>query len=401
VAVVDGAYDGVVVSGSTTNTMTITDPTAAWNGEYYAIVTDSTAECTTQTDPVDVEVPDVCALAITTQPVSQELEVGEDLELTVTSSGSVGTVTYQWYLDGVALTNGASGDSTISGVTTASLTIENVTASLDGSYTVQIIDDAFADCSVVSNTATVTISAPATPPEDTLFVWYKADAQPYADGVLALPIIDSSGNGVDIINSGNPPPNEEPYLETNIKNSLPALLWNAANTVDTGAVPGGVLPIFTGFTLAVVFNRTFYDASGPTVPVFIINGGVSTQAVLRSTTHADNTNTLRATGITSFAEVDVPVNTWQVVTFTFDFVEGIPRIRSNDLTDEGTADPGVITADFLTMQYTDVNYFAEALLYYEKLSESDLTRLRAYLAAKWDIHPLARASLCHPLTDSL
>jgi hypothetical protein len=159
VAVVDGTFDGVVVAGSTTNTMTITDPTAAWNGEYYAIVTDSTAECTTQTDPVDVEVPDVCALAITTQPVSQELEVGEDLELTVASSGSVGIVTYQWYLDGVALEDGASGDATISGATTATLSITSITEALAGDYTVILVDTNFADCSIESDVATVTVNS--------------------------------------------------------------------------------------------------------------------------------------------------------------------------------------------------------------------------------------------------
>jgi hypothetical protein len=161
VAVADGTFDGVVVAGSTTNTMTITDPTTAWDGEYYAIVTDSTAECTTQTDPVDVTVPNVeCALAITTQPVSEEINEGATLELTVAATGAVGTVTYQWYLDGVALEDGPSGAATISGATTATLTITDFTVALEGNYTVILIDTNFADCSVESDAATVSILYP-------------------------------------------------------------------------------------------------------------------------------------------------------------------------------------------------------------------------------------------------
>jgi hypothetical protein len=157
--VVDGTFDGVVVAGSTTNTMTITDPTAAWNGEYYAIVTDSTAECTTQTDPVDVEVPEVCALSITTEPESQDVVEGDDLELVVVGAGAQGLITYQWYLDGVALEDGASGSSTISGATAATLTVANITTDLMGYYTVTLIDTGFADCSVESEAAAVTVSS--------------------------------------------------------------------------------------------------------------------------------------------------------------------------------------------------------------------------------------------------
>lgn len=157
VLVEDGTFSGVTVSGAATNTLTITNPTVEWDGQYYAIVRDLTANCEVQTNPVDVETPGLCHLAITAEPEGETLTEGDTLELSVAYAGQTGSVTIQWYLDGSPLTNGPSGGSTISGVTSATLTITNMEAALAGNYTVALVDDGIANCSVESNAAVVVV----------------------------------------------------------------------------------------------------------------------------------------------------------------------------------------------------------------------------------------------------
>lgn len=155
VALYDGTYDGVVISGATTTTLTILNPTADYDGEYYAIISDETALCEVQTDSVDVYIPGLCRLIISGQPESDILLYGNDLELSVAISDEVGPATYQWYLDGVELVDGASGGATIAGATTATLTITNIEAG--GEFTVIVVDTGIADCSVGSTAATITV----------------------------------------------------------------------------------------------------------------------------------------------------------------------------------------------------------------------------------------------------
>lgn len=158
--------DGGGVSGATTTTLTIPDE-IEYDGEYYATVTDTNVPgCELTTDTVEVEIPDVCRLEITVQPQSQEVTEGGDLELTVAYTGEQGSVTFQWYLDGNPLTDGASGGSTISGATTDTLAITNIEAALAGDYTVVITDDGVLECEVESEAATVTVEVP--PAENTI-----------------------------------------------------------------------------------------------------------------------------------------------------------------------------------------------------------------------------------------
>lgn len=156
VALVDGTYGGTTVSGATTTTLDIENPDASYNGDYYAIVTDlSVPGCAVQTDTITVTAFN-CTLAIVDQPVSQDVDSGTTLNLSVTATGNAGTISYQWYRDGVALTDGASGGATISGATTANLSIDSITTDLAGSYTVTLVDEAA--CSVTSNAALVTVT---------------------------------------------------------------------------------------------------------------------------------------------------------------------------------------------------------------------------------------------------
>ncbi|MEO6002116.1 MAG: PQQ-binding-like beta-propeller repeat protein [Opitutus sp.] len=67
------------------------------------------------------------SVAITAQPQSKTVASGSSVTLTVSATGP-GALTYQWFKDGAA----------VSGATSASLTLSNITASDAGAYTVKV-----------------------------------------------------------------------------------------------------------------------------------------------------------------------------------------------------------------------------------------------------------------------
>jgi hypothetical protein len=177
VALVDGTYGDVVISGATTTTLTILNPDASYDGEYWATVTDNdVAECVIETDHVEVV---NCRLEITIQPISQSVEEGGTLELSVAYSGGIGVVTFQWYLDGSPLTDGISGGATVNGATTDTLTITTITTDFDGDYTVVITDPGAPECSAESNAATVDVEEPPAATNTISFAfWMEMLSQP-------------------------------------------------------------------------------------------------------------------------------------------------------------------------------------------------------------------------------
>lgn len=137
--------DGGSVSGATTPTLTITGAQTADAGSYDVVVNNSvgTARSTAATLTVNSA---VGLPAITTPPTSQSVTAAANASFSVTASGTT-PLTYQWRKGGVNLAN----QGTISGVTTATLTLTNVQTSDAGSYDV-----------VLTNSAGNATSAPAT-----------------------------------------------------------------------------------------------------------------------------------------------------------------------------------------------------------------------------------------------
>jgi uncharacterized repeat protein (TIGR01451 family) len=75
------------------------------------------------------------AAGITTQPFSKEIQAGGNVTFTVAASGGLGTLTYQWKLNDVNITNGGR----IAGATTTTLTITGaVDVTDEGTYTVSV-----------------------------------------------------------------------------------------------------------------------------------------------------------------------------------------------------------------------------------------------------------------------
>jgi hypothetical protein len=86
-------------------------------------------------------------LAITTQPQSQTVTVGQNAFFSVVATGTA-PLSYQWSLYGTAL----------SAATTAALTLTNVQATDAGSYTVVVTN---AGGSITSSRASLTVTNPA------------------------------------------------------------------------------------------------------------------------------------------------------------------------------------------------------------------------------------------------
>jgi hypothetical protein len=116
-------------------------------GAYTAVVTDSSTGCTGESDPLAI-LPGP-APTITAQPVSIIVCKDKEASFTVMATGT-GTLQYQWYHETTALTD----DELISGSTTDTLTMKNLTEADAGEYHVVVMDG---PCSNVSDIATLTV----------------------------------------------------------------------------------------------------------------------------------------------------------------------------------------------------------------------------------------------------
>jgi uncharacterized delta-60 repeat protein len=136
--------------------------------------------------------------AIVSQPGLTAVEPGGVLTLSVDVE-SLTTASYQWYRNGVALTN----DSRISGATTANLTITGAAAGDEGSYTLEVIHTGGSTTSKVIPVYVADAPRIISPPDDTTIL---------AGGTLVLeatvvgasPITHAwTRNGSPITNGGN------------------------------------------------------------------------------------------------------------------------------------------------------------------------------------------------------
>ena len=133
--------DGSPVSGAASVSWTFT-PSLTGSYSIYVKITDSlgvTATSNTATVTVNA------APSATISPSSVTLDVGQSQTFTSTVSGGTSPFSYQWYLNGTA----------VSGATSASWTF---TPSSTGSYTVYVKVTDSVSATATSNTATVTVN---------------------------------------------------------------------------------------------------------------------------------------------------------------------------------------------------------------------------------------------------
>lgn len=115
--------DGVNIQGATSATLTVDTVASAAAGKYDCVITGECPPAVT-TQPAMVAV--TARPTITAQPVSQTIDEGKALSLSVVATG-VG-LSYQWKRDG----------SSINGATTATLNVASATKADEGSYVCEV-----------------------------------------------------------------------------------------------------------------------------------------------------------------------------------------------------------------------------------------------------------------------
>ena len=133
----------VPIIGATGSTLVLAG-LASDSGSYTVTVSNSAGVVTSGSATVRYTTSSVAGPAIVQQPAGKSLAPGETTVLTVSATGT-GTLTYQWFKDGVAL----------GGQTAAELALRDVTPAMAGGYQVRI--SAGAD-SVASAVVQVTVS---------------------------------------------------------------------------------------------------------------------------------------------------------------------------------------------------------------------------------------------------
>ncbi len=127
---------GTVANGGTASILLLSVNSAASAlppGNYSATICfTNLADGTVQTRPFALAVtPGSAAPLIYSQPVSQEAAPGASAAFTVKAAGNA-RLTYQWQQNGVNVSNNAN----VTGATTATLTLENISLASAGTYTV-------------------------------------------------------------------------------------------------------------------------------------------------------------------------------------------------------------------------------------------------------------------------
>jgi hypothetical protein len=145
-------------SGVNTTTLLITGVTAGLDGaQYRAVVTNGLGSATSNAATLTVSV----VPGFTTQPINSTVAVGASLSFTIVATGSPAP-TLQWQVStngGSTFTNLAN-DSTYSGVTSATLTLTNVPAQLNGNQYRCLATNSGG--TATSNVATLTVNTPPT-----------------------------------------------------------------------------------------------------------------------------------------------------------------------------------------------------------------------------------------------
>ena len=132
-------------SGVNTATLTITNIAASNAGDYTVTATTPATSATSNAATVAV----LAAPEFTAHPESAIRALGGSVTLSATARG-IGTLTYQWYQGATPLANGSG----ISGATTASLTLTNLSFAHAGTYTVRATNSLG---NATSDAATLTI----------------------------------------------------------------------------------------------------------------------------------------------------------------------------------------------------------------------------------------------------
>lgn len=118
------------IAGATAATLSLSNVSVNDAGSYAVLVSNSAGSALSQSATLTVIEP-ATAPAITVNPLPATVHAGQTVSFSVTASGS-GTLSYKWFL----------GDQQIPGAAGSILSLNNVTASAAGSYSVEVSNSA-------------------------------------------------------------------------------------------------------------------------------------------------------------------------------------------------------------------------------------------------------------------
>jgi hypothetical protein len=251
--------NGGVYSGATTDTLTITNAGSEMNGyEYQAIFTNTLSgasnSSTAASNPATLFVD--YAPSVITNPNNQPLNSGGQATFTVAASGwPIPGIQWQVSTDGGTIFTNISNGSIYSGVTTTTLIITDVTASMNG-YLYQAV---FSNLLLGEENDTIAISTAATLIVD------------------SAPSITSNPTTVEIVNG-----NTTTFTVAASANPAPSVQWQVSidggityNDISNGGFYNGVttdtLTItgataeMNGFLYQAVFSNTLFGDSSPSI----------------------------------------------------------------------------------------------------------------------------------------
>ncbi|MGB7219150.1 MAG: immunoglobulin domain-containing protein [Vicinamibacterales bacterium] len=280
-------------SGVTTVALTVANATAGLSGaQYRAVATNSAGTATSAAATLTVNT----APAITTQPTNQTVSAGSNTSFTVAASGAPAP-TYQWQLSadsGASWTN-LTNAAPYSGVTTTTLTVTSVTASLAGAQYRAVATNSVGSATSSAGTLTVNVTPAITaqPTNQTVATGSTAAFTAAATGT-PTPTYQwqvSTNGGVSFSNVSNGAPYSGVTTPTiTITNVTAALGGNQYRAVATNSV---------GSATSIAATLTLNDSA----PVF------TTQPTNQTVTAGQNASfTVTANG------TPAPTYQWQLST---------------------------------------------------------------------------------------
>jgi hypothetical protein len=129
--------NGKNISGATKATYTISKAAAANTGAYTVLISNSVVKTPIASSAINLTV--LVPPSITTQPKAQSVKAAGTANFVVKATASPPITAYQWTQNGQSLSNGVFSGVNVSGATSASLTLGNVTTALNGdTYLVKV-----------------------------------------------------------------------------------------------------------------------------------------------------------------------------------------------------------------------------------------------------------------------
>lgn len=171
--------NGVAISGATSSSLALSSVTTSSSGNYYVVVRNSGSTATSTT--VSLSVAAAVTVGITQQPASVSVTEGGTAKILVKATGS-GTIAYQWYKNGAAL----------SGANSSSITFTSAALTSAGKYHVVVND---ANSSVTSSVATLTVSAAASTTTTPVSITQQPSNQIVNAGTAVTFAVTASGSG--------------------------------------------------------------------------------------------------------------------------------------------------------------------------------------------------------------